>query len=159
MRIDGLPLARGIALLVPVALMAGALGFQFIGGLTPCEMCMWQRYAHVGAIALALLAFVVPTTLLKRVLVLLAGLAIGTSGVVGVLHAGVEYHWWAGFTPCTAALDPAKDILDQIQNMPLVRCDTAPWSLFGVSMAGFNALFSLAGAVAVLVAALWKPRS
>jgi disulfide bond formation protein DsbB len=159
MHSDGLRTARWIALLLPLALMAGALGSQFIGHLVPCEMCMWQRWPHYGAIALALLAFVAPWRWLRLLLVLGAGALIATSGVIGVLHAGVEYHWWPGFTPCTAALKPGADILDQIQNLPLVRCDKAQWTLLGVSLAGFNALFSLAAALAILVAAPWKARS
>lgn len=152
-------MARWIALLLPAALMAGALGSQYLGGLHPCEMCHWQRWPHYAAIGLALLAFILPGRPLKLLLVLLAGLAIGTSGVIGVMHAGVEYHWWAGFTPCTAAIDPNLPIIDQIQNRPLVRCDRAQWDLFGISLAGFNALFSLAGALAILIAAPMKDRA
>jgi disulfide bond formation protein DsbB len=154
----GLAMARWIALLLPLALIAGALGSQYLGGLHPCEMCHWQRWPHYAAIPLALLAFVLPGRPLQLLLVLLAGLAIGASGVIGVMHAGVEYHWWPGFTPCTAPLDPSLPILEQIQDRALVRCDVAQWSLFGISLAGFNALFSLAGALAILVAAPWKPR-
>ena len=38
--------ARWLALLVPTALLGGALGSQYWGGLYPCEMCYWQRYPH-----------------------------------------------------------------------------------------------------------------
>jgi disulfide bond formation protein DsbB len=152
-------MARWIALLLPLALIAGALGSQYLGGLHPCEMCHWQRWPHYAAIGLALLAFLLPWRSLQLLLVLLAGLAIGASGVIGVMHAGVEYHWWPGFTPCTAPLDPNLPILPQIQDRALVRCDVPQWSLLGVSLAGFNALFSLAGALAILIAAPWKPRT
>jgi disulfide bond formation protein DsbB len=157
MRPSGLPLARFVALLVPLALILGALGSQFIGHLVPCEMCMWQRYPHYTAIALAVLAFIAPWRWLQLILVLLAGLLIALSGAIGIAHAGVEYHWWPGFTACTASFKSGGDILAEIQNAPLVRCDKAQWTLFGVSLAGFNALFSLAGALAILVAAPWKP--
>ena len=33
--------ARLIALLLPAALLGGALGSQYLGGLHPCEMCYW----------------------------------------------------------------------------------------------------------------------
>ena len=71
---DRLTLANALALVVPAALLAGAYGSQFWGGLYPCEMCWWQRYAHFAAIPLALLAFVMPSR--RRPLVLLAALAI-----------------------------------------------------------------------------------
>jgi disulfide bond formation protein DsbB len=158
MRNDDLSVARAIALLVPLSLLGGALGSQFIGHLIPCEMCIWQRWPHLVAIIAALLSFVIPTRPLKTSLVLIAGLAIATSGGIGIFHAGVEYHWWQGITACTAPLDPNGDVLYEILHRPLVRCDLAQWSLFGVSLAGFNALLSLAGALAVFVSLAWRPR-
>jgi disulfide bond formation protein DsbB len=146
--------ARAIALLLPLALMAGALGSQFIGGLYPCEMCHWQRWPHYAAIALAVLAFVVPGPAAKRGLVALAAIAILISGAIGVFHAGVEYHWWQGITACSSTMSGSggsvDDILKRIMAAPIVRCDVPQWSLFGISLAGFNAIFSLTGGAIVL---------
>src|SRR5258706_2089605 len=93
-RRDSFSTARLIALLLPLALMAGALASQYIGGLYPCEMCHWQRWPHYAAIILAALAFVVPGATVRRLLLLLAAVAIGATGAIGVFHAGVEYHSW-----------------------------------------------------------------
>jgi disulfide bond formation protein DsbB len=146
--------ARWIALLLPSALMAGALGSQFIGGLFPCEMCHWQRWPHYAAIVLAALAFVVPGPALKRALVALAALAILVSGGIGVFHAGVEYHWWQGITACSTTMQGSggsvEDMLKRIMDAPVVRCDVAQWSLFGISLAGFNAIISLVGGLSIL---------
>lgn len=142
-------LARLLALLIPAALMAGALAFQYVGHLYPCEMCWWQRYPHIAAILLAAAAFLVGDAGYRKVLVLLAALAILTSGAIGVYHAGVEYHWWRGLTACTATIS-GPVTLDSIMNAPIVRCDVAQWRLFGISLAGYNALFSIAGAGAIL---------
>jgi len=143
------PLARAnaVAFVVPAALMAGALGSQFIGGLYPCEMCHWQRWPHYAAIALALLAFVVKPPA-RPVAVALAAFAIITSGLIGVFHAGVEYHWWEGITTCSSTA--AGSTLEDLMRAPLVRCDAAQWTLLGVSLAGFNAIFSLSGGLAAL---------
>jgi len=156
---DGLTKARWLALLAPLALMAGALGSQYIGGLIPCEMCMWQRWPHYAAIAVAALAFAVPNRMGATALVAVAALLIATSGVIGVLHAGVEYHWWPGFTPCTAGLDSGMsglDIIDKIRHGPMIRCDLAQWSLLGISLAGWNAIVSLSGATAIFALLLFK---
>lgn len=151
---DRFPTARLLALLIPAALMAGALGSQFIGGLFPCEMCHWQRWPHYTAIALAVLAFVVPGAALKRGLVALAAIAILVSGAIGVFHAGVEYHWWQGITACSTTMQGSggsvEDMLKRIMDAPVVRCDVAQWTLFGISLAGFNAIISLTGGLAVL---------
>jgi disulfide bond formation protein DsbB len=147
-------LARAIALLLPLALLAGAWGSQLIGHLYPCEMCHWQRWPHYAAVVVALLAFVVPRPALARTLVIVAALLIALSGAIGVAHAGVEYHWWNGFTACTQTVDlrglSSTDRLTAIMHAPIVRCDTPQWTLFGISLAGFNAILSLGGAVVIL---------
>jgi disulfide bond formation protein DsbB len=139
---NGFEKARALAFGVPFALMTGALGSQFIGGLFPCEMCHWQRWPHYVAIGLAALAFVVPASL-RRSLVWLAALAILTSGAIGVSHAGVEYKWWPGITPCAKPPGGSGNVMADIMAAPLVSCDQAQWSLFGISLAGFNALISI----------------
>lgn len=142
--------ARGIALATPLALLGGAYIGQYAFHLFPCEMCWWQRYAHFAALALAVLAFVVPTG--KRSFVWLAALAIAVSAVIGGFHAGVEYHWWEGFTACTTSVTAkGGDPLDAIMNAPLIRCDAAQWELFGISLAGWNFLFSGVAALAVVL--------
>ncbi|MBX9797292.1 disulfide bond formation protein B [Sphingomonas sp.] len=142
--------ARWLALLVPGALMAGALGSQYLGGLYPCEMCHWQRWPHYAAILLALLAFVLPARAPRGVLVALAAFAVLTSGAIGVFHAGVEYHWWPGITACSSTVAAGGDPLAAIMHAPIVRCDVPQWSFAGISLAGFNALFSLGGGIAIL---------
>ena len=139
-------LARQLALATPALLLGGALVSQYGFGLYPCEMCMWQRYPHFVALGLAIIASFAPP---KRLLVALAGIAILVSGGIGGFHAGVEYDWWEGLTACTTPVaEGGGSALDAILNAPLVRCDEAPWDLFGISLAGWNFLFSgLAGCV------------
>ena len=139
--------ANILALALPLALMAGALGSQYLGGLYPCEMCHWQRWPHYVAIVAAAAAFAFPPPA-RRGLIVVAALAILTSGVIGVWHAGVEYHWWQGITTCSSTA--AGTSLEDLMRAPLIRCDAAQWSVLGISLAGFNALFSIAGGVAIL---------
>lgn len=145
-----------LALLLPAALLAGAYGSQYIGGLYPCEMCWWQRYPHFAAVGIALVAFVVGNPGYRNALVALAALAIATSGAIAGFHAGVEYGWWEGLTQCTSTISgTGDDLLKSIMKAPLIRCDVAPWTLFGISLAGYNFLLSLGGAIAILVG-IWK---
>jgi len=142
-----LKLAQRLSLGVPALLLAGAYVSQYGFGLYPCEMCWWQRYPHFAAVLLALLStFAAP----RRLWIASAGAAILASGAIGAFHAGVEYGWWQGFTACTSAVgDSGGDPLEAIMNAPLVRCDIAPWTLGGISLAGFNAIISLASTVAI----------
>lgn len=149
--------ARLIALLLPAALLAAAFGSQYLGGLYPCEMCWWQREAHMVAAVIAALAFTAPLgSSRSRLLVLLAALAIAISGIIGVYHAGVEAGIFEGFTQCTALPKAAStaELLKQITHAPLIRCDEIQFQFFGISMAGWNAIFSLGGAAVILILTL-----
>ena len=145
-RRDRLLLANVLALLVPAALLGGAYGSEIWGGLFPCEMCWWQRYAHFAALPFALLAFALPGR--RRPLVWLAALAIAVSGAIGAYHAGVEAGIFEGLTTCTSSAAGAtpEDLLKAILAAPMIRCDQVQWSLFGISMAGWNAISSLSAA-------------
>ena len=154
--------ARWLALLVPAALLAGALGSQYYGGLYPCEMCHWQRWPHYAALALALLSFAMRGQPDRgRSFVWLAALAIFTSGAIGVYHAGVEAGIFEGLTTCSAALSggSSADILADIMATPLVRCDQIQWSFLGISMAGWNAILSIGSASVISWLSLRRPRA
>lgn len=145
---NSIRLARQLALAVPALLLGGALLSQYGFGLFPCEMCMWQRYPHFAAIALALLAsFAEP----KRLWIALAALAILISGAIGAFHAGVEQGWWDGLTGCASAVSSSEgDALEAILNAPLVRCDEIPWSFLGLSLAAWNFVISTIAGLAIL---------
>ena len=121
------------------ALMLGALAFQYIGGMAPCKMCIWQRWPHVIAIALGGLIYFLP----NRFIAHLGALVIFVGGVIGVYHAGVEQKWWQGPTDCTGSgLSLSDNLLDMTAPVHIVMCDVIPWSMFGISMAGWNAIIS-----------------
>lgn len=136
-----------IATLGSVALLGGAFAFQYIGGLAPCQLCLWQRWPHAAAI---LIGVVVLTTGMRGLLWLGALAALATAGI-GAFHVGVEQGWWEGLATCTAGsisglstadlLNPAADVAAP------VRCDAIAWQLLGVSMAGWNVILSLGLAV------------
>lgn len=140
------------------SLLIGALLFQFVGGLAPCEMCHWQRWAHLAVLGVSALALLVG----NRLLAWLAVVAMLVSAGLGLFHAGVEQKWWDSITACTAPVAAgmsSAEMLDSLMNAPLVRCDSIPWSLLGVSMAGWNAIISLGAAlVATSLLLFARPR-
>lgn len=141
-----LRLAQRLALGIPALLLGGALVSQYVFGLYPCEMCWWQRWPHLAAIALALVGTFAPP---KRFWIAMAAGGILTSGLIGGFHAGVEYGWWEGITGCATFEYDANSTLDTLSQAPTTRCDEAPWTLLGISLAGFNFLISTAGALAI----------
>jgi disulfide bond formation protein DsbB len=148
--------ANVLALLGSSALLGGALAFQHLGGLAPCEMCMWQRWPHLAAIGFGLAAWALARSGAQRALVALAGIAILVAAGLGLFHAGVEQKWWQGPTTCSVtpvAGGSTADVLASVLAAPIVDCGTIAWELFGVSLAGWNALLSalIAGGVLWLI--------
>ena len=137
-----------IAIAIPAFLLGGAYISQYGFGLYPCEMCWWQRYPHFAALLFGLLAFYTPKY--AKLMTALAAFSIALSGLIGGFHAGVEYGWWEGITGCAVTASSDVDILESIMNAPLVRCDVAPWELFGISLAGYNFIFSLLAAILIM---------
>ncbi len=136
-----------------LALLLGAFAFQFIGGLAPCQLCLWQRWPHAAAVLIGVVALAVPGRLLP---VLGAMAALATAGIAA-FHTGVERGWWEGLATCTAgsiAGMDVKDLLDpSVVIAPVVRCDQVAWQMLGLSMASWNMVASLGLAVIWLMAA------
>lgn len=138
------------------ALLLAAFGFQFLGGMPPCKLCYWQRYGHGVAIAASVLCAMVPS----RWIAGLGALGAAFSSTTGVYHTGVERGWWEGPTSCTSGSIrglSTEELMNQVMNAPLVRCDEVPWDMLGLSMASWNAVAS-AVLVAVWIAAILAPR-
>ena len=141
--------ARLLAVVVPAGAIAAALIAQYGFALAPCEMCWWQRYAHIAALFVAIVAWLVRDVRISTPLFWLAVLGIAISGLIGGYHAGVEYQWWRGITTCSATRLAGVDALEAILGAPVVRCDVAAWALFGISMAGYNFIGSLSAAAVI----------
>lgn len=141
-----------------LALLLGAFAFQYLGGLAPCQLCLWQRWPHAAAILIGLVALIVRHGLPGRVLPLFGALAALTTAAIGAFHVGVEQKWWDGLAACTAgSLDgvSAADLLNpDIDVGAVVRCDEIAWSLMGISMAGWNVILSTL--LALLWVAAWR---
>ena len=124
-------------------MLLGAFGFEYIGELAPCKMCIWQRWPHGIAIVAGILAL----ALKQRLFAFIGALAALVTSIIGFYHAGVEKGIFEGPDSCTSGPIggmSTDDLFNQIMSAPLVRCDDIPWEMFGISMAGWNGLISLA---------------
>lgn len=154
--------ARLLALIVPAALLAGAYGSEYIGGLSPCEMCYWQRYAHFAGLGFAILSLMMAGAADRgRSMVWLAALGILASGAIGAYHAGVELGIFPGVTQCTSsgAGLSGDALLKDIMARPLIRCDEVQWEFLAISMAGWNAVISISAALSISWLSLRRPRT
>lgn len=138
-----------LSLMASVFMLAGAYGFEYIGGLFPCDLCWPQRYAHMAVIIFSSFALYfrksdkVRSLRFKFLTLFSYAISVGYSGY----HAGVEQKWWDGPDSCTLTTDTsemsAAAFFETLQSAAIVRCDEIPWELFGISMAGYNFLISL----------------
>lgn len=146
-------------------ILMGAYAFEYLAGLKPCALCLEQRVPWAILIGLgSAIAGAHVWQAPRPVLLVLYGAAAVVAiwgAYLGGYHAGVEYKWWLGPQDCSGTnLPTASDLLGPLSPSQIVRCDEIPWALLGISLAGFNFLFSL---VVLAAAALggwqtWKER-
>ena len=145
----------------PIALLAGstgllglAFGFQYVGDLQPCALCLYQRFPHAIVIVLTVLAiFLSHRKPMFSWLMILTGLTLLMGGGIAGFHVGVEQHWWKGTAECGSSVTPTtlEALRAQIMSQPVQYCDRVSWTLFGISMAGYNLIFSASMALFAFV--------
>ncbi|TDR89604.1 disulfide bond formation protein B [Enterovirga rhinocerotis] len=141
---------RAVALAIAIAAAAtvgGALLSEHVGGLVPCQLCLWQRWPYYAGIPLAVLTAVAPDPRLRRAGLGLLALVFLASAGLGAYHAGAEWSFWPGPSSCgggTAVSGTVDDLLKGLETTRVVSCSEAAWRLWGgLSLAGLNAVASL----------------
>lgn len=135
-------------LLVVVSTVVAALGFEHIGGYTPCPLCLQQRYAYYAGVPLLFLALVLVSAdraSLAGVVFLAVAMAFLVNAGLGVYQAGAEWGYWPGPDTCGTNQPVATDVADMLDALAterIVRCDEASFRMFGLSLAGWNAIVS-----------------
>jgi len=149
--------ALSLLLAGSVGVIGGALMFQYVGGLAPCELCLLERWPYYVAIPLALaVRFGVRRRALAMAGIALIALIFLASSALAFYHFGVEQHWFAGPTACASPASTARtleELRQQLLQQQPVRCDVPQWSLMGISLAGWNLVASL-GLAGLSLAAL-----
>jgi disulfide bond formation protein DsbB len=149
-------------LAVSAAVLGSVLLSQYWGGLMPCELCLTERWPWEVAIVIAFVATMAGSRAALPWVASLLGLVFAASAALAFYHVGVEQHWFAGPSACTApagAPTTLEALKAQLFHQQPVRCDEPAWSLWGVSLAGWNFLASLAmTAICVATARQWRAK-
>jgi disulfide bond formation protein DsbB len=147
---DAVCFAAAAIAVIAALTIAGAWFFELVLDIRPCPLCLEQRYAYYLAIPLAALIALgaskgVSRRLLGLGLVILA-LALLANAGLGAYHAGVEWGFWQGPTDCSGPITDlgGGNLLDGLNKVKVIRCDDVQWRFLGLSLAGYNALISLA---------------
>ena len=146
-----------IIVMVALAAIVAALGFEHLGGYKPCPLCLQQRYAYYAGIPLAAVSFFLARAQrhgIAMVLLIICGLGFLANTGLGIYHSGVEWKWWPGPASCAGGdLTPISgDLLQALEGARAPACDEAPWRFLGLSFAGWNAVVSLCIALTAILA-------
>ena len=147
-------------LVASAAVLGGAFLSQYWGELAPCELCLLQRWPWAAAIAISLTAIVAGRQVALPWVALLLAAVFAVGSALDFYHVGVEKHWFAGPNACTGAAtaaDTVEALKARILGQMPVRCDEPAWSLWGISLAGWNLLASLVVGSGCL-AVFWRLR-
>lgn len=152
--------SAGLAFVLGLAAILLALASQVFGGLVPCELCLQQRLSYYWGLPLLFLILLLWNRL--PLPVWYAGMAIVTAifawgTYMGAFHAGVEWGFWPGPTACTG-VGETMDFSALSNLTPVIGCDVVQFRFLGISLAGYNALVSLAIVVLLLVAIVAQMR-
>ena len=144
--------------------LGAAFGSQYLGGLQPCILCIHQRYPYGVVIALGLLLALFSRQRGLAVLITaLAAVALFVDAGIAAFHVGVEQHWWEGTKACESLIDPTKmtveELAEYLKQAPVVACDKPAFTLFGISMAGYNFVYAMAAGIVASILALRISRS
>lgn len=143
-----------------------ALIAQYGFELEPCKLCIWQRWPYAINIALGIAMFILAAhsnnnNIILKTLLLLTILVFLSGSAIGVYHAGIEYGWWQEITSCVDDIDnnivnnsDLSSLKAEIFKQPIAACDQPEFVLFGISMAGYNAIWSLLLALVLVIAML-----
>ncbi|WP_086472034.1 disulfide bond formation protein B [Devosia lucknowensis] len=155
-------IASGLAFILGLATILGALGSQYLGGLYPCELCLEQRMPYY--VGLPLLALILVLSNRLPLPAWYAGMGIVTAlfawgTYLGIYHSGVEWGFWPGPTTCSGTGSGDSISLDSLTNLqPVISCEAVQFRFLGISLAGYNALISAAIVVLLLSAIVFQYR-
>ena len=128
-------------LLAALSALGSAFTAQYVFDLWPCVLCLYQRWPYAAVILIALIGLIVGKNIGPGYFLLLCAVGFATTAAIGGFHVGVEQGWWVGTAECVGDTSKAMSVQElkaQIMSAPVVRCDDIAWSLFGISMAGYN---------------------
>lgn len=125
--------------------LATAYAFEYLANLQPCVLCIYQRIPYAVAIGLMLVAAILrKNSQFNLILFIATSVVFAIGSAIAIFHIGIEQHLWQGTPECGNFMetDSVEALRKQLLAQPIVRCDEVAWSLFGISMTGYNFLIS-----------------
>ena len=133
-----------IYLLISFLMLSSAFYLEYFHGALPCDLCITQRWFHGAIITYSLIIILIlnKISISKKLLLVGGGILWLSSSVAGLYHFGIEMNFWTGPDGCSSNIDFSKDTLTYLLNKSPIKCDEIMFEIFGLSLAGWNALAS-----------------
>ncbi len=134
-----------ISFVISSLMLLSAFYLEYFHGALPCDLCITQRWFHGVIISYSfIIILIINKTLISNKLLILVGAILWlSSSLAGLYHFGIEMNFWAGPDGCSSNIDFSKDTLTYLLNKSPIKCDEVIFEIFGLSLAGWNALVSL----------------
>ena len=144
-----------IGIYISSLLLIFAISYEYLGGLIPCKMCLWQRWLHVGIILLCFTSIFL-YKIKQLILFLTASLSL-VSFIVAGWHSGIEIGIFPSPNICLDnSILETKINLKEFLNKSIISCDVILWSFLGLSMASWNTIISFLLSVLYYLATFYK---
>ena len=126
-------------------MLLSAFYLEYFHGALPCDLCITQRWFHGAIIGYSFIIILIinKTLISKKLLVLVGAILWLSSSLAGLYHFGIEMNLWTGPDGCSSNIDFSKDTLTYLLNKSPIKCDEVIFEIFGLSLAGWNAIASL----------------
>ena len=133
-----------ISFLISSLMLTSAFYLEYFHGALPCDLCITQRWFHGAIIVYSFIIILIIKKILisKKLLMLGAAILWLSSSLAGLYHFGIEMNFWTGPDGCSSNIDFSKDTLTYLLNKSPIKCDEVMFEIFGLSLAGWNALAS-----------------
>ena len=134
-----------ISFIISSLMLLSAFYLEYFHGALPCDLCITQRWFHGAIIGYSFIIILIinKTLISNKLLVLVAAILWLLSSLAGLYHFGIEMNFWTGPDGCSSNIDFSKDTLTYLLNKSPIKCDEVMFEIFGLSLAGWNALASL----------------
>ena len=134
-----------ISFLISSLMLISAFYLEYFHGALPCDLCITQRWFHGAIIAYSLIIILIlnKNLISKKILILGGAILWLSSSLAGLYHFGIEMNFWTGPDECSSNIDFSKDTLTYLLNKSTIKCDEVMFEIFGLSLAGWNAMASL----------------
>ena len=133
-----------ISFLISSVMLLSAFYLEYFHDAFPCDLCITQRWFHALIISYSLIAILILEKNFIADELILIGLSLTwiASSIAGLYHFGIEMNLWTGPDGCSSSIDFSKDTLKYLLNKSTIKCDEVMFNIFGLSLAGWNALMS-----------------